>query len=354
MIKTLKIKKAAGQKAIKFLREKKWLSTEHKMGKTQLYLIIPLAKSANEKAIKKQLNGKIEEKNLSKLKKRGGSLKDLLVKVIPKKHIEKVGRSFDVVGDIAILDIPKELTKLEHSIAWTLLRSNKAIKTVSKRASITSGTYRIRKIKTLVGKKTSETTHIENGVKLKLDINKVYFSPRWARERLRIAKQVKPNEKVLVMFAGVGPFSLAINKFQPKVKQIVSVEINKDACEYLKENIRLNCGIYSGKRKPAIALMEEHHKLICGDVKKELPKLKTKFDRTVMPLPKLAIEFLPLAIKQTKKGGIIHLYRFEHEKELAKTKRELVKKYPVKLIKTTQCGTYAPGINRYCFDLKIK
>lgn len=156
------------------------------------------------------------------------------------------------------------------------------------------------------------------------------------------------------MFAGVGPFSLTINKIQPKVRKIVSVEINPEACEYLEENIRLNCGIYNGQNTPAIELMNKHHESICGDVTKIIPTLRTKFDRVVMPLPKLAIDFLKLAISKTEKGGIIHLYLFSHDNELTKTKRQITRQHPVKLIKTTQCGTYAPGINRYCFDLLVR
>jgi len=352
MVKTLKVKKAQGQQAINWLRKKGWLNTECRLGKTKLYLVLPLNKSAHVDAVLKALGGKIEEKNMRKIEKNAGGLKDKLEKVIPKKYLAKVNRSFDAVGTIAILDVPKGLEKLEKSIAWTLLRSTPGIKTVAKRASTTSGEYRIRKIKVLVGDKTTETVHVENGVQLKLDLNKVYFSPRWVTERRRIANLVKPREKVLVMFAGVGPFSLVINKVQPKVSKIVSVEINKDACKYLNENIRLNCGIYSGRKKPAMALMQEKHESVCADVTKVLPNLREKFDRIVMPLPQTAIKFLKLALSKAKKGAIVHLYTFAGEKELAKLKRELPKKYKIKILKVVTCGAYAPGVNRYCFDLR--
>jgi hypothetical protein len=41
------------------------------------------------------------------------------------------------------------------------------------------------------GEKRTETTHKENGVNIKLDVEKCYFSPRLSQERLRIAKLVK-------------------------------------------------------------------------------------------------------------------------------------------------------------------
>lgn len=351
MVLTLKVKKADAQNAISFLRKNKYFNSDYKIGKTQQFLIIPLTESASKAAISKKFKCYFEEKNMSKFKSKE-NLKTKLEKVVPKNLQEYLPKSFDVVGDIAILDIPKQLLPLEKSIAWTLLRTNPSLKTVSKRATTTEGDYRIRKIKVLVGKETSETLHTENGVKLKLDINKVYFSPRWSTERLRIASLVKPNENILVMFAGVGPFPLVINKFQPKVKHIISIELNPDACKYFRENIRLNCNIYANKKVPAIALMEEKQTLICGDVKKV--KLKEKFDRIVMPLPHLAKDFLPEALKVSKKGTIIHLYLFAGEKDLNQEKDTVTKRYPVKLLKTVTCGTYAPGIDRYCLDLQVK
>lgn len=348
MVRALKVKKADGQKVIGFLRKKGWLNTKYRLGKTKLYLIIPLSKSAGAAAIKL---GKLEEKNLETHKPVGG-LKEKLASVIPKRYIDKVNTSFDTVGTIAVLDIPKALEKMEKSIAWTLLRTTPYIKTVAKRASITKGTFRVRKVKVLVGERTTETTHLESGVRLKLDLNKVYFSPRWVTERRRIANLVAPKEKVLVMFAGVGPFGLVINKIQPQVGKIISVEINSSACKYLDENIRMNCGIYSGGSKPAIATMLAKHKSICGDVTEVVPSLG-KFDRVIMPLPQTALKFLELAIKAAKKGGMIHLYAFAHDNDLSTLKRK-INKYSVKLVRTVVCGAYAPGVDRYCFDLKVK
>ena len=39
-----------------------------------------------------------------------------------------------------------------------------------------------------------------------------------------------------------------------------------------------------------------------GDVRDVVPKLKKKFDRILMPLPKSAEEFLDIALSASKKG----------------------------------------------------
>ena len=183
---------------------------------------------------------------------------------------------------------------------------------------------------------SKETLHKENGISLKLNVEKCYFSARTSNERLRIAKLVKKNESVLVMFSGVAPFPLVISR-NSKAREVYGIEINPIAHKYALENIRINkfSNIY----------------LIKGDVKKELPKLKKKFDRIIMPLPKEAKNYLNLALKYLKNNGTIHLYLFSNENDFSKLKKEYSKKFKVKL---TKCGAYAPRIFRVCLDLKRK
>ena len=138
------------------------------------------------------------------------------------------------------------------------------------------------------------------------------------------------------MFSGVAPFPLVISR-NSKAREVYGIEINPIAHKYALENIRINkfSNIY----------------LIKGDVKKELPKLKKKFDRIIMPLPKEAKNYLNLALKYLKNNGTIHLYLFSNENDFSKLKKEYSKKFKVKL---TKCGAYAPRIFRVCLDLKRK
>ena len=71
------------------------------------------------------------------------------------------------------------------------------------------------------------------------NVEKVYFSPRLATERLRIAKLVKKNESVLVMFSGSGAYPLVIAKnSNPNI--IYGIEVNPIAHKYAEQNIFLN------------------------------------------------------------------------------------------------------------------
>ncbi|MBI2673412.1 hypothetical protein HYX19_04070, partial [Candidatus Woesearchaeota archaeon] len=84
-----------------------------------------------------------------------------------------------------------------------------------------------------------ETVYKENGVYIKLDVEKCYFSPRLSTERLRVARTVKDGETILVMFAGVLPYSLVISK-NSNANFIYAVEANKTAYQYGLVNIQLN------------------------------------------------------------------------------------------------------------------
>ncbi|MBW2986756.1 class I SAM-dependent methyltransferase family protein, partial [Candidatus Woesearchaeota archaeon] len=182
------------------------------------------------------------------------------------------------------------------------------------------------------------------GVRLKIDLEKCYFSSRLGTERLRIAKQIKPGEKILVMFSGVAPYPLVIAK-NAEPKFIYGIELNPVAHKFAKENIMLN------KAQDKITLYK-------GDVVKVVPNLKQKFDRILMPMPKTALTFLEAAFKAAKKGTIIHFYTFGKEEEF-KDLRDQIKaeckkhKKKCRILKTVKAGNYAPGVYRVCIDFKL-
>jgi len=264
-------------------------------------------------------------------------LKEALKGKLTEKEIERVGKGFDVVGDIAVLEIDRLLKKKEKSVADALLKLNKSIKTVLKKESARKGVYRLQEYKYLAGERKTETIYKENKVIVKLDLKKTYFSPRLSNERLRISKLVKKNEDVLVMFSGIGIYCFVISK-NSGAKEIYGVEINKDACRYAEENLKLN--------------KAKNVKLFCGDARNV--SFNKKFNRIIMPLPHEAETFLDLAKKLIKKNGIIHLYTFSKEDEFDLIKEKIknyIKKF--KILRIVKCGSYAARTYRVCVDLKV-
>src|SRR3990167_2853077 len=264
MAQTLKVRLEDGEKAKQFLMQKGWLDTTKVVGRTaQRYLIFALNSNFKANILEKQFPGsKIESKTLPVLPEKIGDLKQTLSKVIPKEYVDDVISSFDTVGDIAILQIPHALKRTQPSIKVVARKIGK----VGSKNEL----YRLTKLEILTGEQRFTTTHKEHGVTMKIDLDNAYFSPKSSNERLRVAKLTKPEENVLVMFAGVGPSALVISEFQPNCR-IWAVEINPIAVELLKENVRLN-------RAGNITVIK-------GDVLREVPKLGILFDRIVMPYP---------------------------------------------------------------------
>jgi len=166
-------------------------------------------------------------------------LKELLHGKFSKEELDRLKAAFDVIGDIAIIEVDEDMRKHEKMIAKTLLDSHKQINTVLRKDSAHEGEFRTQKMKFLAGTDTRETTHIESTARLKLDVEKVYFSPRMAHERLRIAQQIKEGENVLVLFSGCAPYPIVLAK-NSKARQVLGIEMNPHGHRYALENIRLN------------------------------------------------------------------------------------------------------------------
>jgi len=270
--------------------------------------------------------------------------KELAKEIIPKEKFALLKTAYDMLGSIGILEIDKELYPYKKKLGEALLKSNKNLKTALRKSGSHEGDYRIQGFEYLAGDKTTVAIHKENNVFITLDISKMYFSPRLSTERKRIAGLIKPKEDVLVMFSGCAPYVCVISK-NTRANSVVGVEINKDAHLYGLKNIDKN------KVKNAT--------LINGDVRKELPRLKEKFDRIIMPLPKNAGEFLKLAFLVCKDSAWIHMYEFAKEEEfeiienfVKNTSKE--HSFLASYVKTTKCGQQSPREYRICVDFHVK
>jgi tRNA (guanine37-N1)-methyltransferase len=251
--------------------------------------------------------------------------------------------AYDIIGSkdraVALIGVNAKNPK---KAAKEIMKRHKNVRSVLQKLSERKDTYRLYPCRLLIGDKNTEVVHKEHGYLIKVDPQKVYFSPRESTERQRITDLVKPGEKILVMFSGAGPYALAIGKRHPDCK-ITCIEINLKGFEYSEKNVRLN---------------KLHNiKNICSDVL--YVRDIDKFDRIIMPLVERAIEYLDVAFLHSKKGAIIHLYGLSNEKENFKDLEERVKEkaeiynFKYKIIKKQKVLPYAPRINKVRLDIKV-
>ena len=254
-------------------------------------------------------------------------------------------RAFDIVGDIAVVKLPDELLSKKQLIGRALMQVHRHIRTVLRQTGVVRGEFRTRELEVIAGEPKTETTHREGGCDFRVDLAKVYFSPRLGTERLRIAKQVKPGEVVVNMFAGVGCYSILIAKHSDAAL-IYSIDKNPAAFDYMRTNIRIN---KVGDRVVPIF----------GDARKVVEThLRGEADRVLMPLPELAREFFDVAMFALKpEGGIVHFYDFGKEPELFVPSFEFAlaaaKGREVQLLGSRAIRSYATRVYHVVLDLKI-
>ncbi|MHC1565504.1 MAG: class I SAM-dependent methyltransferase [Candidatus Syntropharchaeales archaeon] len=245
--------------------------------------------------------------------------------------------SFEVIGDIAILIPPQEVTVREAANA--ILAVNKAIKTVAIPKTPISGDFRVRSFECVAGIPLHEVCIKEHGNRFKFDIEKVYFSPRLATERQRVASQIKRDEFVVDMFAGVGPYTIPVAK---RAFKVYAIDINPDAVKYLKENLSLN--------------HIENVEVREGDVRESTSDLVNIADRAIMNLPLQAFEFLDVALSIVKSGGVIHFYDTRRDDDLFDgLTRELESiAGEIEVLERRIVRSYAPHLYTVVIDFVVK
>jgi tRNA (guanine37-N1)-methyltransferase len=279
------------------------------------------------------------EREARKRKARPRTLKEALKGLLSDAELVLVNSSYSVVGDIAVVELDPGLLSKGEAIGDAMLATFPNIRVAAAKTEQVSGEYRVPGITILAGENRTETTHREHGCAYRLDIAEAYFSPRLGSERLRVAEQVKDGERVLVLFAGVGPYPILIAK---KAKaEVTAVELNPKAAEYLRWNVKRN--------KAKVEAVE-------GDARAVLPALGM-FDRIVMPLPKQADTFLDAALPHLGPGGVVHYYTFarntlEASGYLAETMAGLGRR--IRILAAVPCGSYSPRIDRICVDFAVQ
>ena len=225
-------------------------------------------------------------------------LKQALRGVLSDAEINEVYSSFDVIGDIAIIKIPDSLNAKKQLIADAILSKVKPVKSVFMQSSPVQGDFRVRNVEHIAGENRTLTIYKEHNCKFNVDISKVYFSPRLATERARIADMVNDEEVVVNMFAGICTFSIIIAK-KHRCK-IYSIDVNPHAYSLCVENVKLN--------KVAERVIP-----MLGDAKDIIMReLEGKADRVLMPLPERAKEYLEYAVMALKNKGMMHYFVHVH------------------------------------------
>ena len=292
----LKVAADKGEKVRKALLEAGLLDVECKIVFQDGALLLPLCQMVQREHLDSVLGpidyatGEMEFEPQS-----GGpkTLMDALEHTLSPEELELVPRAYDLIGDIAVLEIPDELSRHRESIGQAFHEVHRYLSTVLAKRGAISGITRIREYEYLAGEDKTDTIHTEYGCRLAVDLSKAYFSPRLLEEHNRVAQLVRNGEFVVDMFCGVGPFPIHIAR--QRKAHIIAIDINPDAIALLNRSIGLN---------KLVGIIDP----IVGNVR-DYPKDHVA-DRVIMNHPSGAFDFIGDACRILKPGSTMHYYDF--------------------------------------------
>jgi len=248
---------------------------------------------------------------------------------------------FHLVGHVALVHLNFDTMKYASLIGEKTLEYDQRILSVGVKTGPTEGVTRLPSYELVAGNRNTVTTHIEDGVKFRLDPLRLTFSGGNRRERTRLSKLVKDDEVVVDMFSCVGQFALHIGKAANTI--VTAIEINPFAYQFLVENIKLN-------------ELEGRVTAILGDCRKFHPKRIA--NRIVMGYLHNTIEYLPFGLETIlENGGVIHMHMNVPESKLTDVIEEIEQV-------CRNCGyssttsvhhvkNYSPGMDHFVFDITV-
>ena len=349
---SIRVVRSLGEVALSAARQLRILDDRSRIESTDAEVIIPLTREPTEDELVslKQNITRLTISNYSfrRRKFRASNLVEAVDDKLPSHMLGAIPRSYDIIGDIAILEMPEGLLPYGHIIGEALMQLIPHVKTVMAKAGPVTNTYRIRIYNVLAGERSTLAQHSESGCIFRVDPCKAYFSPRLSFERRRIAANVRPGEILVDMFAGVGPFSIIVSKLGNPAK-VYAVDINPEAASFMLQNVLIN-------------RLRGRISVVLADIRGTSARLLSNYaDRVIMNLPTESIAFIPQACSLLKhEGGIIHFYTFVSEQlsheaiiENLKEKIESASRNVVEILVIRTVKGIAPREMQLAIDVRI-
>lgn len=263
---------------------------------------------------------------------------------LPGPLADALPSSFDVIGSVLLLKLPDALLPHARAVADALLATQAHVGTVALDRGV-KGEFRVRDLEVLAGDASTATTYVEHGVRLRVDPATCYFSPRLATERKRVAGLVRDGERVVDLFAGVGPFAVVAARLA-RPASVDAVDLNPAAVAYLRENVKLN----------KVERVVRPH---LADARAWAAAHRGLADRVVMNLPHGAHAFLEDAFALLGEAGVVHHHVITSPVGLARHLDEVVARgraagRAVEVASTREVRTYSPEERHVAVDLLVR
>jgi tRNA wybutosine-synthesizing protein 2 len=270
-------------------------------------------------------------------------IKKVVSSLVPSELVQYLPEKWEKIGSVVTIRLPEALRGYKEIVGKAYAEELGCTTMLNDTGGI-SGIYRTPVVEVIFGSPNTETIHTENGIRFKVDPQRIMFSSGNMAERRRIATVADSNETVVDLFAGIGYFTLPIAVYSIP-KKIISCEINPVAFEYLSANVILNHVSH---------IVEPRF----GDNREIAPK--DCADRVILGYLRDPQDFLSVAIRCLKHhSGVLHYH------ELVPI--ELIPQQPlfhieqvarqfdrcIELLEIHEIKSYAPRVNHMVLDVRI-
>ncbi|WP_297072594.1 class I SAM-dependent methyltransferase family protein [Thermococcus sp.] len=266
-------------------------------------------------------------------------IREILLRELPPELVSLLPKHWVQIGDVLILPLRKELEPYKRRIA-EVYAEVLGVKTVLRKGHI-HGETRRPDYEVLYGDDTV-TVHVENGVKYKLDVAKIMFSPANVKERVRMAEVAKQGELVVDMFAGIGHLSLPMAVHRKA--RVIAIEKDPYTFRFLVESIWLN----------NVQDLVTPYNIDNRDFPAE-----NIADRILMGYVVRTAEFIPKALSIAKDEAVIHYHNTVPERLMPEepfaTFRKVAREhgYEAEKLKELVIKRYAPGVWHVVVDVRV-
>lgn len=266
-------------------------------------------------------------------------IREILSRELPPELVSLLPKHWVQIGDVLILPLRKELEPYKRRIA-EVYAEVLGVKSVLRKGHI-HGETRKPDYEVLYGNDTV-TVHVENGVKYKLDVARIMFSPANVKERVRMAEVAKPGELVVDMFAGIGHLSLPMAVH--KRARVIAIEKDPYTFRFLVESIWLN------KVQDLVTPYNIDNRNFPAE---------NIADRILMGYVVKTAEFIPKALSIAKDEAIIHYHNTVPERLMPEepfaTFRRIAREYgyEAEKLKELVIKRYAPGVWHVVVDVRV-
>ena len=141
------------------------------------------------------------------------------------------------LGRVLVLRLPPSLRPY-HALLGAAWQAELGVETVLVRIGPIDGELRAPATETIAGAGT-ETEVVEYGVRWTFDAARIMFAAGNRTERRRAGALVREGEVVADLFAGIGYFAIPAAR-TGRPAEVIAVEKNPVAVEYLRRNVGLN------------------------------------------------------------------------------------------------------------------